>query len=179
MAATAYDASFLDFQETWSEGGDAKDMAFQHVIGTNYGMGKVTAIWSEEDSVAGGGAVGDTLDFFKLPDGTLIVGGWLYTEDGFGGSDGELADLGVIYEDSDGTDDADCLIDGADIYDGADGVGTIDALPAGTLHKVGSDVAAFPYKVDGGWGTVRLTAMSGDFVTAKDVKLVLYVILPY
>ena len=172
--ATAYDASFLDYQETLDSG--AKFLAFQHVKGSNYGMGKVTAVWSEEDSVAGGGGASDTLDFMKLPPGTIVVGGWLYAEGGLG-ADNVTAQLGVVYEDSDGTDDEDAFIDAFDIYDAATGSGKITGLPTGTHWKVGGDVEAFPYVVDGGWATVQLIA-SGALVTAKDCKLILYVILP-
>jgi hypothetical protein len=108
----------------------------------------------------------------------MIVGGWLYWETGLGGTDGELADLGVVYEAGDGTDDVDALLDGIDVYDGATAPAPLAALPTGSIMLIGTDVGAFPYKVTGGWGTVRLTSVTGDFVTAKDVKLLLYVIYP-
>ena len=39
-------------------------------------------------------------------------------------------------------------------------------------------MAAAPYVVTGGIGTVQLINLTDAFVTAKDVKLVLFVIIP-
>jgi hypothetical protein len=114
----------------------------------------------------------------KLPENAVILGGWLYCEDGLGAGDGNTADLGVVYEASDGTDDVDCLLDGIDIYDGqTDPIG-VNALPAGTMWTIGQTTTAFPYKVTGGVGTVQLITKSAAIVTAKDMKLCLFVILP-
>lgn len=176
MAAKTDDATLyaqqeaLGFPARWEERSIATGASA-------YYAGKMFCFHSRIAAVTGGGAAGDKIQFMKLPKGAVIVGGWLYVENGLG-VDGELADLGVYYEDSDGTDDADCLIDGLGVFDGADGVGTVTALPAGTLHIVGSDLEVFPYKVTGGWGTVTLTSLSGDFITNKDVALTLYVIMP-
>jgi hypothetical protein len=144
--------------------------------GADYAMGKMHVLYSELASFVAGGAAGDTIQFFKLPPGTYIMGGYLYTEDGFH-ADASTADLGVVYEDGDGTDDVDALADGLDTNDGAD-TGAIPALPAGSIHFLCQDVEVAPYQVTGGWGTVTLTALTSAFVTAKAVKLILYVILP-
>ena len=173
------DASLLTYQETIDA--NAKQLVFKHEVeggsGQNYGMGKMTVLYSELASATAGDAAGDTVHFFKLPPGTLVVGGWLYTEDGLV-ADNSTLDLGVVYEDGDGTDDVDAFIDGADGFDGAD-TGAIPGLPAGSMHIVGSDVATFPYLVTGGWGTVQLITITTQIVTAKDIKLWLYVILPF
>jgi hypothetical protein len=177
MTAVASDASLYDYQESIVSNAKALVAKTETKGGAsqNYGQGKMSVLYSEIASITGGGA-GDTIDFMKLPPGTLIVGGDLYTEDGLQ-ADNSTADLGVIYEDGDGTDDGDALCDGIDTNDGADS-GTTDALPAGSYHMVGQDVAKFPYLVTGGWGTVRLLANTSAFVTAKDIKLVLFVVLP-
>ncbi len=178
MTAVADDASLYDYQESIVSNAKALVHKTETAGGSsqNYGQGKMTVLYSELAAVTGSGGAGDTIDFMKLPPGTLVVGGWLYTEDGFG-ADNVTIDLGVAYEDSDGTDDTDAFIDAVDVYDGATGDGKLDALPAGNLWKVGSDVAAFPYLVTGGWGTVRLTS-SAALITSKDCKLVLQVIMP-
>lgn len=145
-------------------------------FGADYAIGPVQAMYSELASFAAGGGAGDTIQFMKLPNGTYILGGWLYTEDGLI-ADTNSADLGVVYEDGDGTDDVDCLADGIDVFDGADSGGT-PALPAGSIHQLPQDVLVAPYKVDGGVGTVELLSIGSAFVTAKDVKLMLLVVFP-
>ena len=77
-------------------------------FGADYAIGPMCAMFSELATVTGGGGAGDTVDLMKLPNGTYILGGWIYTEDALI-ADTNSADLGVIYEDGDGTDDADCL----------------------------------------------------------------------
>jgi hypothetical protein len=145
------------------------------LAGADYAMGQLHCLYSELASFAAGGQAGDYIDYFKLPPGTLIVGGWFYWEDGLGGADNDAADLGIVYEDGDGTDDVDALCDGLDIYDGQTSpLAVQEALPTGSWMPVGTDVEVFPYKV----ATVRLTSVSAALVTAKDTKLVLYVILP-
>jgi hypothetical protein len=176
------DASLLDYQETIDA--NAKQLVFKHETkggsGQNYGMGVMKVLYSElASATAGDNGAGDTINFFKLPPGTLVVGGWLYCEDGLGNTDGDLADLGVIYEDGDGTDDVDAFLDGADIYDGQTSPLAQEALPAGSRYHIGADVAVFPYLVTGGWGSVKLTTVTNVIVTAKDVKLCLFVILPF
>jgi hypothetical protein len=131
--------------------------------------------YSHIASLAGGGEQFDYVYLMKLPKGAYIVGGWLYTEDGLG-DDNDVADLGIVYENGDGTDDEDCLIDGLDVYDGADTV-AIPALPAGSIHLIGTDVEAFPFGPLEGEGTVKLTNMTGDFKTAKDVKCWIYYVV--
>ncbi len=179
MTNYSTDASLLDYQKTIDA--NAKQLVFKHEVegGDNqtFGMGRMTVAYSELESATAGDAAGDMIKFGKLPPGTLVVGGWLYTEDGLV-ADNSTIDLGILYEDGDGTDDLDAFIDGADAYDGAD-TGAVPALPAGSLHVVGSDVATFPYLVTGGWGTVQLITLTTQIVTAKDVKLWLYVILPF
>lgn len=148
------------------------------LAGADYAMGQMHVLYSELASHAGSGQAGDYIDYFKLPPGTLIVGGWYYWEDGLGADDNDLADLGIKYEDGDGTDDLDALLDGIDIYDGQTSPLAQEALPAGSVMPVGTDIEVFPYKVTGGWGTVRLTSVTDALIAAKDTKLVLYVILP-
>jgi hypothetical protein len=183
MTAVTFDASLLDYQETIDS--NAKQLVFKHEVeggsGQNYGVGRMTALYSEEDSVAAGGGANDKVDFMKLPPGTLIVGGWLYVENGFCATDNALANVGITYEDSDGTDDVDCLVAGIDTYDGASvTVGQVSSLPTGFTYQLGvTNTGAFPYLVTGGWGTVRLTQATAAIVTAKDVKICLYVILPF
>jgi hypothetical protein len=150
--------------------------AYQMMTGTGYAMGKVVGIYSSIAS-ATAGAANDTISFCKLKEGTIILAGWLYTEDGLSATDGALGDLGVVYEASDGTDDADALLDGIDIYDGAIGA-MADALPAGVVFPIPNDMAAAPYVVTGGVGTVQLINLQDALVASKDVKLVLFVIIP-
>lgn len=173
MTAVSSDGTLYDAQEAANPGNAPALWTMDSTL--NYGVGKMTVLWSRMASVTGGGA-GDTIHFMRLPPGTLIVGGWLYTEDGLQ-ADNSTADLGIVYEASDGTDDVDCLLDGIDTNDGADTPG-LAAFPAGTIQKVGHDIAAFPYLVTGGIGTVQLYANTSAFVTAKDSVLVLYVVLP-
>jgi len=136
----------------------------------------MVALYSELAAVTGSGAVGDYIDFMKLPQNTVIVGGFMYIENGLGG-DNETVSLGIIYEDSDGTDDPNALVELADVYDGATAVvGQVAALPAGFNYFLSS--ANVPYKVTGGVGTVRLTSNTDALDTNKDSKVILYVILP-
>ena len=176
MTAVNTDATLYDAQEANDPGNVA---VYQKLAaGTTFYSGKVTALYSQLLSLTGGGT-GDTVDFMRLPEGTIIVGGWFYFETGLGGTDNDTADLGIIYEASDGTDDIDCMCNGIDIYDGASVVvGLTGALPAGFTFMLGSDTVAFPYKVTGGTGTVQLISKAGAFVTAKDMKIMLLVILP-
>jgi hypothetical protein len=154
-------------------------MKMMDLSGADYAMGPLDCLYSELAAHAGSGAAGDTIQFMRLPPGTLIVGGWLYWEDGLGADDNDAADLGIIYEDGDGTDNADCLADGIDIYDGEAATGgALEALPTGSWYPLGSDFEVFPYKVTGGWGTVTLTSVTDAFITNKDVKVILYCILP-
>jgi len=146
--------------------------------GTTFFQGKVVAMYSECLAATAGGT-GDTVSFMKLPPGTVILGGWFFFEDGLGAGDGNTADLGIVYEDSDGTDDIDCLGDGIDIYDGNTApVAILQAVPTGSVYYIGQTTTAFPYKVTGGIGTVTLTTLAAAIVTAKDMKICLYVILP-
>lgn len=174
MAATDTDGTLYDLQEV-SNPNSAKAFTFEN--GTNAYTGKMVAMYSVCTS-ATAGAAGDTISFMKLPPGAVIIGGWMYWEDGLGADDGDLADLGVVYEASDGTDDVDCIADGLDIYDGQTSPVAQEALPAGSMISLPTDVAAMPYVVTGGVGTVQLLSLTDAFVTAKDVHLMLYVILP-
>lgn len=137
--------------------------------------GRLRVAYSYIASLTGGGEQYDYVNLMKLPAGAVIVGGWLYTEDGLG-DDNDVADLGIIYEKGDGTDDGDALIDGIDVYDGATGDGKLDALPAGNIWLIGSDVEVFPYTCTHE-ATVRLTNMTGDFKTAKDIKCCIYYVV--
>ena len=174
MTAVDTDGSLYNQQEVYA--GDIG--SFQTLAnGTTFFSGKLTVLYSELLSATAGGT-GDTVSFMKLPSGTVILGGWFFFEDGLGAGDGNTADLGIVYEDSDGTDDIDCLGDGIDIYDGQTAPVADAALPAGSLYHLGQTTTAFPYKVTGGIGTVTLTTLAGAIVTAKDMKLCLHVILP-
>jgi hypothetical protein len=173
--ATDTDASLYNAQEV-SNPGNARVMMVEGA-GTTYFTGHMTCLYSECLS-ATAGAINDTISFMRLPPGTIIVGGWLYWEDGLSATDNALGDLGVVYEASDGTDDVDCIFDGLDIYDGQTAPLALPALPAGSLMPVGATTTAFPYVVTGGIGTVQLINLTDAFVAAKDVKLCLYVILP-
>lgn len=177
MATVADTASLYDEQAVG--GSRPFNSEYYHLsqfFGADFAIGPVQAIYSELASLTGGGGAGDTVQFMKLPDGTYILGGWIYTEDGLI-ADGNSADLGVIYEDGDGTDDDDCLAEDLDVFDGADTGGT-PAVPAGSVHALPQSLTPQPYKVDGGVGTVTLTSVGDAFVTAKDVKLCLYVVFP-
>ena len=144
--------------------------------GSDYAMGKAYALYSELAAFAAGGQDGDLIYYFKLPPGTWIIGGWFYAEDGLTANASHI-DLGVIYEDADGVDDVDALIDGMDAYDGTD-CAAHPVLPTGGMHIIPQDVAAAPYLVTGGWGTVVGYSDGAALVTSKDTKLVLFVILP-
>lgn len=145
-------------------------------FGADYAIGPMCAMFSELATVTGGGGAGDTVDLMKLPNGTYILGGWIYTEDALI-ADTNSADLGVIYEDGDGTDDADCLAEDLDVFDGAD-TGGSPAVPAGSIHLLPNAVSTTPYKVDGGVGTVRLTSVGAAFAADKDIKICLFVVFP-
>jgi hypothetical protein len=137
--------------------------------------GRMRVAYSYIASLTGSGEAGDYVNLMKLPAGAVIVGGWLYTEDGLG-DDNDVADLGIYYDDAAGTDDVDALIDGIDVYDGATGDGKLDALPAGNIWLIGSDIAAFPYTCTHE-ATVVLTNTSGDFKSAKDIKCCIYYVV--
>jgi hypothetical protein len=170
MTAVDTDGTLYNAQESGNPG-NAPAMVTE-AAGTTFFTGKLTAVYSELLSATAGGT-GDTVSFMRLPEGTVILGGWLYFEDGLGADDGDLADLGVVYEASDGTDDVDCLLDGIDIYDGQTSPLAQEALPAGSIIQLGSTTTAFPYKVTGGIGTVQLITLTDAIVTAKDMKLCL------
>jgi hypothetical protein len=179
MALKNDDGSLYDEQEaTGTRPFNDEYMKMARLSGSDFAIGQVHAIYSELASVTGSGAANDTVDFCKLPDQTWIVGGWLYTEDALH-ADNSNCDLGVVYEggESGTTNDGNCLCDAIDTNDGAD-TGSVDALPAGSYHMIGQDVETFPFKVDGGVGTVRLLANTTALLASKDIKLVLYVIFP-
>ena len=156
---------------------DAVAVYQQFAAGTTFFSGEVVALYSECLAATAGGS-GDTVSFMKLPAGTIIVGGWMYIEDGLQ-ADNKLSNLGIIYEDGDGTDNDEALIQNIDCYDGATGIATIlQALPTGALYLIGQDATTVPYKVTGGIATVTLTTEDAVLVTNKDMKLCLYVIWP-
>jgi len=165
-------------QEVASQPNDG-DAAYQKLAaGTTFFSGKMYALYSQCLSATAGGA-GDTVSFMKLPKGTVILGGWFYFEDGLGADDDDSADLGIVYEAGDGTDDIDALGDGIDIYDGNTAPVAVNAaIPAGSFYPMGITTTVFPYKVTGGVGTVTLTTLTDAIVAAKDMKICLYVILP-
>ena len=174
MTAVDTDGTLYDAREANDPGGVS---VYQQFAETTYITGQVVALYSECLAMTAGGT-GDSCSFMKLPSGTFIVGGWLYIENGLQ-ADNKLSDLGVVYEDGDGTDDVNCLIQNIDCYDGATGIvsGT-EALPTGNLYHIGKDATLVPYKVTGGIGTVTLTTQDALVVTNKDLKLCLYVIWP-
>jgi hypothetical protein len=175
MTAVDTDGTLYDAREANDPGGVS---VYQQFAETTYMTGQVVALYSELLSHDAGGGTGDTISYMKLPPGTFIVGGWFYVENGLQ-ADNKLSNLGIIYEDGDGTDNDEALLQNIDCYDGATGLTAgLGALPAGNLYMIGKDCTTVPYKVTGGIGTVTLTTEDSALVTAKDTKLCLYVIWP-
>ena len=176
MTAVDTDGSLYDAQE--AAGLPSGNMFHQdRTEGTTFFVGPLSFVYSEVLS-AGVGGTGDTLSLMKLPNGTVILDGWVFVEDGLQAAN-KLSNLGIIYEDGDGTDNDEALIQNMDLSDGATGtIADLDALPAGALWILPQDCTNLPYKVTGGVGTVTLTTEDSAFIASKDFKICLMVIMP-
>jgi len=177
MTAVNTDGTLYTAQEANDPDGVAVYQQFTQ--GTNYFSGPATVLFSQCLAMTAGGT-GDTRSFMKLPKGTVILGGWLFLEDGLQ-ADNKLCNLGVIYEggETGTTDNDECLLANLDCFDGATGLISVNAaLPTGSWWPIGQDTTTVPYVVTGGVGTVMLTTEDALVVTSKDLKLMLIVILP-